>query len=257
MIKNEDWQEIWHPIEFDFEFTNKCRYEISNWGRVRSFNKMSNGNILKGSITEGYQIVRLKFFRPRTQKAEEKFTLLKKELSDLQKERRLLLKKQENPKDILLISELIEARKAELSQKFEQNLKKRTIHYHFLIHRMVAKYFVEKSHPDETIVGHLDFNKLNNKASNLKWMTLEENISHQAHSPNVIAEKKWRKYNLKPNYKPRDKGHKLTSTQVIHIKQLIKKKKPVKQIAKQFKISEMQVWRIKSGENWSHITIPQ
>lgn len=48
---------------------------------------------------------------------------------------------------------------------------------------------------------------------------------------------------------------KLTSTQVMHIKLLLKRERPLKQIAKQFDISEMQVWRIKSGENWSHIKI--
>ena len=41
---------------------------------------------------------------------------------------------------------------------------------------------------------------------------------------------------------------KLTSTQVMHIKVLLKRERPLKQIAKQFDISEMQVWRIKSGE---------
>lgn len=51
------------------------------------------------------------------------------------------------------------------------------------------------------------------------------------------------------------KGMKLNSTQVIHIKLLLKRERPLKQIAKQFDISEMQVWRIKSGENWSHIKI--
>lgn len=55
--------------------------------------------------------------------------------------------------------------------------------------------------------------------------------------------------------KKKHKGMKLTSTQVMHIKLLLKRERPLKQIAKQFDISEMQVWRIKSGENWSHIKI--
>ena len=48
---------------------------------------------------------------------------------------------------------------------------------------------------------------------------------------------------------------KLDSTQVMRIKHQLKRKKPVKQIAREFNISEMQVWRIKSGENWSHVKI--
>ena len=57
--------ERWKIVQFDFEFTNTFRIEISNYGRLRTFNKISNGNIIKGSITEGYRIVRLKLYHPR------------------------------------------------------------------------------------------------------------------------------------------------------------------------------------------------
>lgn len=144
-------------------------------------------------------------------------------------------------------------KRASLSKKLKKDLKSRTINHHFLIHRLVATYFLPKPKGGHTIVGHLDFDKLNNKLSNLKWMTTEENVIHQSKNPSVIAEKKWRKY----TQKPRTKGAKLTSTQVIHIKKQLKRERPMKQIAKQFDISEMQVWRIKSGENWSRVTIPE
>jgi hypothetical protein len=74
MMENE----IWKPITFDFEFTNNCRYEVSNWGRVRSFTKVADGRILKGSITEGYKIIRLKLYKPRDEKSQLKFDELKK-----------------------------------------------------------------------------------------------------------------------------------------------------------------------------------
>ena len=53
-------------------------------------------------------------------------------------------------------------------------------------------------------------------------------------------------------------GNKLTSTQVIRIKKMINdpnRKTRLKIIAKQFGISEMQLYRIKSGENWGHIEV--
>lgn len=252
MNENGLGKEIWKPVEFDFEFTNDCRFEVSNLGRVRSFNKVSDGRILKGSITEGYKVVRPKFYKPRNEKDEQKFDELKKELSALYKERREKIKNNDYAGRIERITKLIEKKKSELSKKLERNLKKRTINHHFLVHRLVAICFLPQPKPEETVVGHLDFDKLNNRVENLKWMTPEENRIHQNKSPHVIAEKKWRKY----TQKPRAKGMKLTSTQVIHIKLQLKRKRPVKQIAKQFEISEMQVWRIKSGENWSHITIP-
>jgi len=252
MIENKLRKEIWKPVKFDFEFTNDCRYEVSNWGRVRSFNKVSNGRILNGSITEGYKVIRLKLYKPRSEKEEQKFEELKKEISELTKERREKIKNKDSEESIKQITKLIEKKKKEHSKKLKRNLKKRTINYHFLIHRLVATYFLPEPKPNETLVGHLDFDKLNNRADNLKWMTPEENMIHQNKSPHVIAERKWRKYNRKP----REVGMKLTSTQVIHIKTQLKRKRPVKQIAKQFNISEMQVWRIKTGENWAHIKIP-
>ena len=191
MTENGLWKEIWKPITLDFEFTNDCRFEVSNWGRVRSFNKISDGRILNGSLTEGYKIIRLKLYKPRDEKTQLEFDELKKEISDLYKKRREKINKKDYSDNIERITKLIEKKKSSLSKKLERNLKKRTINKHFLIHRLVATYFLPEQKPEETVVGHLDFDKLNNRATNLKWMTPEENRKHQDKSPHVIAEKKW------------------------------------------------------------------
>lgn len=252
MIGNGIYEEIWKPVIFDFDFTNDSRFEVSSFGRVRSFNKVSDGRILKSSLTEGYPVIRLKLYRSRDEETQLKFDELKKEISDLIKKRRDKINRNEHPDIIERITKNIDKKKIELSKKFKRNLKKRTINHHFLIHRLVATYFLPPANPDQTIVGHIDYDKTNNNVHNLKWMTPEENKIHQSKNPKTIAQKKWRKY----TQKPRQTGLKLNSTQVIHIKQQLKKKKPTKQIAKQFNISEMQVWRIKSGENWAHVKIP-
>jgi DNA-directed RNA polymerase specialized sigma subunit len=54
----------------------------------------------------------------------------------------------------------------------------------------------------------------------------------------------------------RKQGHKLTDVMVKKIKQMMddkKRTKTMKNIAAHFGISEMQLYRIKSGENWSHV----
>ncbi|MGZ5210066.1 MAG: HNH endonuclease [Kaistella sp.] len=252
MIRNKILKEVWKPVEFDFEFTNKARFEVSNLGRFRSFNKVSDGNILKGSVIEGFRIVRLKLYQPRNEQDQEKFDVLKKELSELHKMRRQKVAKKETPASIAEITQVIDKKKSQLSKKLERNLKKRSINHHFMIHRLVATYFLPAPKPEEKIVAHLNYDKFDNSVTNLKWMTAEEYAAHQSSNPKVIAEKKWRKY----TQKPRAKGMKLTSSQVIHIKLMLRRNKPSKQIAKQFGISEMQVWRIKSGENWSSVKIP-
>jgi len=187
-MMNGLWKEFWKPIEFDFKITSETRWEISNWGRVRSFNKKSDGNMLNGSLTEGYKVIRLKLYEPRDAETEQKITALKQEISALFKKRQAQIKKNDLGYNIALTTQQIEKKKTELSRKLASNLKKRTINHHFLIHRMVAKYFLPDPKPNQTIVAHFDYNKLNNKATNLLWMTPEENKEHQQKSPHVIAE---------------------------------------------------------------------
>jgi hypothetical protein len=123
----------------------------------------------------------------------------------------------------------------------------------FYIHKLVASYFLEEFQTEDTAyVIHLDFNKRNNRVENLKWATKREMELHQQNSPYVKESRKKRR-EKKPY-----KGHKLSATDVIRIKKKIfdpKRKTRLKIIAKQFGISEMQLYRIKSGENWAHVKV--
>lgn len=125
--------------------------------------------------------------------------------------------------------------------------------YNISIHKAVAKLFILKDAENQEYVLHLDYDKLNNHISNLKWATYDEMRAHGNKSPAVIESfKKLQAFNIK-----RD-GAKLTSTQVIRIKKILanpNRKTRMKLIAKQFNISDMQLYRIKTGENWGHIKI--
>ncbi len=114
------------------------------------------------------------------------------------------------------------------------------------IHRLVAEAFIPKKSPRYEFVIHLNYNKEDNHVRNLRWASKEDMEKHQQKSPAVLA---YRSINRK-------KGHKLTDVIVKKIKQMINDKKRVKtmkQIADHFGISEMQLYRIKSGENWGHV----
>jgi hypothetical protein len=122
---------------------------------------------------------------------------------------------------------------------------------HFFIYKLVAQYFIPKTSEDQTLVLHLDYCRTNDDISNLKWATKEEQKEHVKNSPFIIqARKNVIEHNLKTD------GAKLTVTRVMLIKKLLanpNRKTRQKMIAKQFGVSEMQISRIKSGENWGTV----
>lgn len=241
--------EKWKVVEFDFEFTNSGRIEVSNFGRLRTFNKVSDGNIVNGSMINGYRILRLKLYKPRDEKLQNKFDHLQKQVFKLARQLKSLKDNDESKITITETSNLVDTLKKNLSKKFQDDLKARTINYHSLVHRLVADYFLTKPTSKQTIVAHLDHDKLNNRVNNLKWMTPEENYEHQKNSPHVINEKQERRHRRKED----SRATKLSVTKVMLMKKLINEGKPMKQLVKLFKVTETQIFRIKRGENWADI----
>lgn len=119
---------------------------------------------------------------------------------------------------------------------------KRTARY---IHKLVAEHHLEKPE-DAKYVLHLDYSKTNNTVENLKWATKREKEIHQFSNPHYLTRKK-----VIPTSK-------LTETQVIRLKKRLfdpKRRTRLKILARQFGVSEMQLHRIKTGENWGHIKV--
>lgn len=118
--------------------------------------------------------------------------------------------------------------------------------HNLYIHRLVGKYFCKQKSTKHRFVLHKDHKKENNKASNLFWATQDEQIAHAKKDPNVLK-------HISP-----EKGLKLSADKVREIKMaLFKSKTPptLKKLAKKFRVSDMQIHRIKTGENWSHVRI--
>lgn len=119
------------------------------------------------------------------------------------------------------------------------------------LHREVAKLFCKKLTFRSKYVVHVNHNKTDNKAANLKWATLEEMSAHQQKSPQKIAYKK-----LQKERSSTQKGLKLTPVQVKTIKKIIQdpnRNITYKQLAKKYSVSEMTLYRIRSGENWGAV----
>ena len=116
------------------------------------------------------------------------------------------------------------------------------------LHREIAKLFCKKKSPKYKYVIHLNHKKEDNNYSNLQWATLQEMSDHQQNSPQKIAYKK-----QQANKKV---GLKLNATKVKSIKDAIqnpKRKLTYKQMAAKYNVSEMTIYRIKSGENWTNV----
>ena len=238
--------EQWKSVDFSFEHVNGNRIEVSNYGRIRTFNKRSDGNILKTSTINGYKIIRLKLFKRRDQETDRRLKLAQHQVLQLTRDIKRMKSASESEDEINKAEKLLITSKKKLSRQFAQAAKARTIYYHSLIHRLVATYFLLPPSDGQTVVAHIDHDKLNNSAGNLKWMTQEENYKHQHNSPHVIKERQRRK-DIHPE------TTKLTVTKVMLLKKMLNQGKPMKQLVKQFKITNTQIVRIKRGENWSYI----
>lgn len=188
------WNEKWTPIVFD-GIENPPRYDVSNYGRLRSFQLPSSSaqsdstdadktsRLIKGSVIQGYRSLNIR---------SEGKTLNR------------------------------------------------------YVHKLVAEHFVHRSDHDQIFVIHLDHDKQNNYHLNLRWVTKAEMIEHNRNNPS-----------LKNRQLPRQtRNYKLTETKVKIIKKLLlNDKNRLKMIAKQFGITHTQLNRIRSGENWKHVTL--
>jgi hypothetical protein len=116
------------------------------------------------------------------------------------------------------------------------------------IHREMAKIFLKKPSPNHKYVIHRNHKKLDNNKKNLRWATLDQMIAHQQDSPAKIA--------YKEKQANRTEGLKLTATEVKKIKNILYSKSrnlTIKKLAQNYGVSEMTMYRIKSGENWARI----
>lgn len=137
--------------------------------------------------------------------------------------------------------------------RFKVKENDKLVNKNIFVHRLVAEYFLACPDDSYTEVIHLDFNHGNNHIKNLQWATRAQSVAHQKNSPLV----KEARLKLIECNKQRD-GKKLTSTQVLYIKKRLADptcKTRMKMLAKQFGISEMQLYRIKRGENWGHLHV--
>lgn len=119
------------------------------------------------------------------------------------------------------------------------------------IHRIVAELFLNKKEEHQFVI-HKNYLKTENQVSNLAWVTQDEWTIHQQGNPHVKENKLKRKLGKIKCYS------KLSYAQATILKKKLldpNRKTRIRILAKQFGVSEMQLYRIKSGENWGDIKV--
>jgi hypothetical protein len=128
---------------------------------------------------------------------------------------------------------------------------KKVINRNILFHRVVAEQFLPNDDPEKVFVIHLDFDKTNNRLENLRWATKEDVNTHNQKNPTVIQAIS----NMVEDIH-QGKRNKLNPSKVLFIRNKLddpNRKTRMKMLAKQFDVSEMQLYRIKRRENWGHL----
>jgi len=118
--------------------------------------------------------------------------------------------------------------------------------------REVALAFLEKPSSKHTFIIHKDHNYLNDHVNNLKWALNSEHRAHTTFSPNAILARQKKVIITSRHSKI------LNEKTAMALKKMIwdpKRKLPFKQIAAKFGVSEMQIYRIKTGIFWYHVKV--
>lgn len=110
-----------------------------------------------------------------------------------------------------------------------------------LVHRLVAETFLVNLE-NKPEVNHIDGDKLNNKLSNLEWVTKSENCLHA------------QKIGLRKTYSgDKSRFRKLNSSQVKEIRNLLENKISYVNIANKFSVSKGCIWLIAANRTWVNI----
>lgn len=183
-LEGERWKEA------DFPNSLTKRYAISNKGRLASFTNhlFKDGTLLKGSLQEGYKIMR-----------------------------------------------------------YSVSTKKGRRFDFVFFHKLVAEYFCKQKSPLHKKVIFKDFNRKNIDAGNLQWVTVNEQYQHSMASPGYQKASK--------RLREPVKGPQLDIEKVRKIKLALKNGSTLKSLAVKYKVSDMQIHRIKTGENWGHVKV--
>lgn len=121
------------------------------------------------------------------------------------------------------------------------NGKSRTPHVK-MFHHLVAENFIGPR-PEGQYVNHIDANKLNNRASNLEYVTPAQNTQHASEMGLLLVGEE-------------HKHSKLTAEKVREIIEQLADGESTYKIAEDYGVSKVLICNILRGKNWRHVPRP-
>lgn len=244
-------KEIWIEHKSNTQGTSFKKFEISNFGRLKIYNDLSpEGRITDGTLVSGVPSYVYKTYNDVPEKEASKL----KEIDEaFQFARQMVAKYRYQPEKL---ADWKKKRDKLRERKKKQNKvihKLREIPVILIIHRLVAKYFLEKPEDKEAIfVIHKDFDKTNNHVDNLSWATQEMINARQSQQPKNILRRFKMQLNNIP-YPPRNM--KLSENDVLYIKKRLKKNDNIEKLAQKFDVSTSTINDIKKGKTWKNVKL--
>lgn len=236
--------------------TYKTHMLLSNYGRLASsaygeWKLLSTKNLTSGFPSYNFRIYKEKDKETAAteNKMLDRINSFYQKVYKLRKSALKVKKKSEIAeynKEIKKTTEKINDLKKEKSAFLKEKIQDRVVSIHMLYHKEVAKNFLEKpKNKAKKFVIHLDHNKENNYYKNLRWADQAEVTKHNQKNPTVIE--------ARENRVATKKHYRLNPKNVGAIKTLLKQGVPLAKIAKKYKVSDMQIHRIKTGECWPEV----
>jgi len=134
-----------------------------------------------------------------------------------------------------------------ISNKGRLKSKNKSTKSEYYVHKLVAQSFIPNRSKSKNIVIHVNGDKKNNSAKNLRWVDKAGLSAHH---------RKLGTYKYVPGSRSLPSHVVMTEAKVRQLKRSLKAGKQTRtKLSEKFNITMTQIKRIERGENWGHVTI--
>jgi len=122
------------------------------------------------------------------------------------------------------------------------------------VHRLVAAAFIQGKTAERRFVNHKDGDRTNNLATNLEWVTSQENMDHAVALGRIVCgDRHPNRLDPRRVRGSRNGRAKLTEADVLELRRLRSIGHSIRDLMKQFHVGETATRAAINGDLWSHV----